>query len=44
MRELFSQATSDAIRNWAQGVPFYIKHGHGVYDVAQHLHWDSEWA
>jgi acyl dehydratase len=24
--------------------PFYIKNGQGVWDVAQRLHWDSEWA
>jgi hypothetical protein len=24
--------------------PFYIKNAQGVYDVAQRLHWDSEWA
>ena len=24
--------------------PFYIKNEHGVWDVAQRLHWDSEWA
>jgi len=24
--------------------PFYIKNEHGVYDVAQRLHWDSEWS
>ena len=24
--------------------PFYIKNEQGVYDVAQRLHWDSEWA
>ena len=24
--------------------PFYIKNEYGVYDVAQRLHWDSEWA
>ena len=23
---------------------FYIKNEHGVFDVAQRLHWDSEWA
>jgi acyl dehydratase len=23
---------------------FYIKNEHGVYDVAQRLHWDSDWA
>ena len=24
--------------------PFYIKNENGVWDVAQRLHWDSEWA
>jgi len=24
--------------------PFYIKNAQGVHDVAQRLHWDSEWA
>jgi acyl dehydratase len=24
--------------------PFYIKNANGIYDVAQRLHWDSEWA
>ncbi len=24
--------------------PFYIKNENGVYDVAQRLHWDSQWA
>ncbi len=24
--------------------PFYIKNEYGVYDVAQRLHWDSQWA
>ncbi|MFZ1490357.1 MAG: hypothetical protein WAS51_10470 [Ilumatobacteraceae bacterium] len=24
--------------------PFYIKNSQGVWDVAQRLHWDSEWA
>ena len=24
--------------------PFYIKNGQGVWDVAQRLHWDSDWA
>jgi acyl dehydratase len=24
--------------------PFYIKNAQGVFDVAQRLHWDSEWA
>lgn len=24
--------------------PFYIKNAQGIYDVAQRLHWDSEWA
>jgi acyl dehydratase len=24
--------------------PFYIKNAQGVWDVAQRLHWDSEWA
>ena len=28
-----------------QRIPaFYIKNEHGVYDVAQRVHWDSEWA
>jgi acyl dehydratase len=24
--------------------PFYVKNEHGVWDVAQRLHWDSQWA
>ena len=24
--------------------PFYVKNAQGVYDVAQRLHWDSDWA
>lgn len=24
--------------------PFYVKNEQGIYDVAQRLHWDSEWA
>jgi acyl dehydratase len=24
--------------------PFYVKNAQGIYDVAQRLHWDSEWA
>jgi acyl dehydratase len=31
-------------KNRKRIAPFYIKNGQGVYDVAQRLHWDSEWA
>lgn len=31
-------------RNRKRIAPFYIKNAQGVYDVAQRLHWDSEWA
>jgi acyl dehydratase len=31
-------------KNRKRIAPFYIKNQHGVFDVAQRLHWDSEWA
>ena len=31
-------------KNRKRIAPFYIKNGQGVWDVAQRLHWDSEWA
>lgn len=31
-------------RNRNRIAPFYIKNEHGIPDVAQRLHWDSEWA
>jgi acyl dehydratase len=31
-------------KNRKRIAPFYIKNAQGVYDVAQRLHWDSEWA
>jgi len=31
-------------KNRQRIAPFYIKNEHGVWDVAQRLHWDSEWA
>lgn len=31
-------------KNRQRIAPFYIKNEHGVWDVAQRLHWDSAWA
>jgi hypothetical protein len=31
-------------KNRKRIAPFYVKNAQGVYDVAQRLHWDSEWA
>ena len=31
-------------KNRKRIAPFYIKNEHGVWDVAQRLHWDSQWA
>ena len=31
-------------KNRRRIAPFYIKNEHGVWDVAQRLHWDSQWA
>jgi acyl dehydratase len=31
-------------RNRKRIAPFYVKNEMGVYDVAQRVHWDSEWA
>lgn len=31
-------------KNRQRIAPFYIKNEQGVYDVAQRLHWDSQWA
>jgi hypothetical protein len=31
-------------KNRKRIAPFYVKNAQGVFDVAQRLHWDSEWA
>jgi acyl dehydratase len=31
-------------KNRKRIAPFYVKNGQGVWDVAQRLHWDSQWA
>ncbi|MDO8390377.1 MAG: acyl dehydratase [Actinomycetota bacterium] len=31
-------------KNRKRIAPFYVKNAQGVHDVAQRLHWDSEWA
>ncbi|HTW10621.1 MAG TPA: MaoC family dehydratase N-terminal domain-containing protein [Acidimicrobiales bacterium] len=31
-------------KNRKRIAPFYVKNGQGIWDVAQRLHWDSEWA
>lgn len=31
-------------KNRKRIAPFYVKNAQGVYDVAQRLHWDSDWA
>ena len=31
-------------KNRKRIAPFYIKNSQGIHDVAQRLHWDSEWA
>lgn len=31
-------------KNRTRIAPFYVKNAQGVYDVAQRLHWDSDWA
>jgi acyl dehydratase len=31
-------------KNRQRIAPFYVKNAQGVYDVAQRLHWDSDWA
>jgi len=31
-------------KNRKRIAPFYVKNAQGVWDVAQRLHWDSEWA
>lgn len=31
-------------KNRKRIAPFYIKNAQGIHDVAQRLHWDSEWA
>jgi acyl dehydratase len=33
-----------AYKNRQRIAPFYIKNSHGVPDVAQRVHWDSDWA
>ena len=31
-------------KNRKRIAPFYVKNEQGVWDVAQRLHWDSQWA
>ena len=31
-------------RNRQRIAPFFVKNEHGVYDVAQRVHWDDQWA
>ncbi len=38
------RASRVGFKNRRRIAPFYIKNEHGVWDVAQRLHWDSEWA
>jgi acyl dehydratase len=38
------RASRVGFRNRQRIAPFYIKNEYGVWDVAQRLHWDSEWA
>jgi acyl dehydratase len=38
------RASRVGYQNRTRIAPFYIKNGQGVWDVAQRLHWDSEWA
>ena len=37
-------ASRGAFKNRKRIAPFYIRNESGVWDVAQRLHWDSEWA
>ena len=36
--------SASATRTGERIAPFYVKNEHGVWDVAQRLHWDSQWA
>jgi hypothetical protein len=38
------RASRVGYKNRKRIAPFYIKDEHGIYDVAQRLHWDSQWA
>jgi hypothetical protein len=38
------RASRVGYKNRKRIAPFYIKNENGVWDVAQRLHWDSEWA
>jgi acyl dehydratase len=38
------RASRVGYQNRKRIAPFYVKNGQGVWDVAQRLHWDSEWA
>ncbi len=38
------RASRVGYKNRKRIAPFYIKNEHGVWDVAQRLHWDSQWA
>ncbi len=38
------RASRLGFKNRRRIAPFYIKNANGVYDVAQRLHWDSDWA
>lgn len=38
------RASRVGYKNRKRIAPFYIKNAQGIYDVAQRLHWDSEWA
>ena len=38
------RASRVGYRNRQRIAPFYIKNEYGIWDVAQRLHWDSQWA
>ncbi len=38
------RASRLGFKNRRRIAPFYIKNANGVHDVAQRLHWDSDWA
>jgi acyl dehydratase len=38
------RASRLGFQNRRRIAPFYIKNEQGIYDVAQRLHWDSQWA
>jgi hypothetical protein len=38
------RASRLGFQNRRRIAPFYIKNAQGIWDVAQRLHWDSEWA